>query len=278
MKKEKNKENKFNHEFKKVLGQNFISDKNLLLSLASDAGVTKEDVVIEIGAGAGTLTEVLAEKAKYVLSFEVDESLRERLEELNSNYGNLKIVFKDILKVTSEELVSLLKESFNYVGKVKVVANIPYYISSPIILKFLEEELTDSLLIMVQKEVAERVVSKPKTPSYGALSVLVQTLADVRLTRVVKRHNFYPVPNVDSALLKIVKKNLVLSKEETKKVSLVIQKCFLNRRKTLVNNLIMGLGLNRTDAEDVVTKLGFSLAVRPEELTGEDYITLSKLL
>lgn len=266
------------HEFKKSLGQNFIADPNLLLSIARDAGVNNGSVVVEVGAGAGTLTSVLAKQAKAVLSFEVDNSLKERLGIIEKENSNLKFVFKDILNVTEEEIELYLKENFNETGTYQVVANIPYYITSPIIIKFLLAKKVTSIMVMVQKEVAERITSKPKTKEYGAISVLVQALSTAKLVRVVKRHNFYPAPKVDSALLKIDKKETGFSEEEIKKLSLFIQKCFLARRKTLVNNLMMGYNLSRQNAEKVLENAGIKPTVRPEELTPEDYINLVKYI
>ena len=274
MEKNNTRNNKFGHEFKKSLGQNFIDDKNLLVSIAQDAGVTNEDIVVEVGAGAGTLTNVLASRARGVISFEVDESLTETLKAIEEEHTNLKIIFKDILKVTEEEIEKLIAYNFGDFQEYKVVANIPYYITSPIILKFLGVKKVSSIMVMVQKEVAERITSKPKSKDYGAISVLVQSFSCPKLSRIVKKHNFYPVPKVDSALLKIDKKEIELTDAQKEAYANFIQKAFLARRKTLVNNLMMGYMLPRQKAEELVSGAGFSLSVRPEELSPADFIKL----
>lgn len=265
------------HEFKKSLGQNFISDKNLLLSIARDAKVSKEDVVIEVGAGAGTLTEVLAKEAKQLISFEVDESLKPILIEKEDNNSNLKVVFQDILKVDISDIHNLIKECTGEAARYKLVANIPYYITTPIILKFIEDEMVDSLTIMVQKEVAERIASTPKKGDYGSISAAIGVVGKASVARIVKKQNFYPMPKVDSAILQI---DLYSDrdKEEAKELFALIRSAFKNKRKKLSSNLATDIGVNREDIESVLTAMGFSPLARAEELSPNDYKTLNKKL
>ena len=209
--------------FKKKYGQNFLTDKNLLNAIVRDAGIKKDDFVVEIGAGAGALTEVLSQNAREVLAFEIDEELRGTL--LSLQLKNVNFRFEDFMKVDLSEL----NEPF------KVVANLPYYITTPIIFKLLEE--TDKLLsltIMVQKEVAERMVAKP-SGDYGLLSVMLAFYGEAKITRIVKRNMFQPEPNVDSAVVTLeIQKKFDVDK---KKFYNFVKTAFSMRRKTLLNNL-----------------------------------------
>ena len=172
------------HEFKKSLGQNFIRDINLLKSIVCDAGVSTEDFVLEIGAGAGTLTKELALSARAVVSMEVDSSLEENLRNLEKEQENLRIWFSDGLKTDNNSILEKFKTEFGVVpSSIKVVANIPYYITTPLIFKFLKFEQVSSLTLMIQKEVAERIVSKSSTGEYGSLSVMVNYFGEPKITR-----------------------------------------------------------------------------------------------
>ena len=216
-------------ETKKKFGQNFISDKNLLSAICDDADVCSEDEVLEIGAGLGTLTHEIAKTAKKVVSFEIDKDLEPIL--LKNKPDNVEFIFKDIVKTSLEEIES------KFSGEYKIIANLPYYITSPIIFKFLgKSKRLKSLNIMVQKEVAERMVAKSSEKDYGVLSVSVNVCGDPKITRIVKRNMFSPAPNVDSAVVRIDiknKHNIDLDDffDFTKKI-------FSMRRKTLYNNLM----------------------------------------
>ena len=215
--------------FKKKFGQNFISDKNLLNAIASDAEICNKDEILEIGAGAGSLTQVLSERAKKVVSFEIDTDLTEGL--LALNLKNVEFVFGDFMHYNLSEIEQKFEKNY------KVVANLPYYITTPIIFRFLEEATKlDSLTIMVQKEVAERVCAKVGGKDYGILTVMTSFYGEPKITRIIKRQMFFPVPNVDSALLniKITEKYQNVDKKTFLKF---IKTCFSMRRKTLLNNL-----------------------------------------
>lgn len=219
-----------NFVFKKKFGQNFISDKNLLSAIASDAKIEKNDNVLEIGAGAGSLTQELSSRAKKVLAFEIDKDLQEPL--LNLHLSNVEFVFEDFMKMTASEI----EEKFCG-EKFKVVANLPYYITTPIIFKLLEEcKNLQSLTIMVQKEVAERVCSEPGGKDYGVLSVMVAFYGKSNITRIIGRQMFFPQPKVDSALLHIEIEDAHPNIQKEKFFKFV-KTCFSMRRKTLLNNL-----------------------------------------
>ncbi len=248
--------------FKKKFGQNFISDKNLLRSIVSDAKVEKTDEVLEIGAGAGSLTAVLSERAKKVVSFEIDKELMQTLQDLNLK--NVHFIFDDFMNMALGEI----EKEFSL--KYKVVANLPYYITTPIIFKLLEEsKKCESLTIMVQKEVAERICAKPGCKDYGILSCLVSLYGDASVTRVIKRQMFFPVPNVDSALVHIVLKEKFpeLNKREFSKF---IKTCFSMRRKTLLNNL------SKIKSKEELKKLldEETLNKRAENLSLQEFIEL----
>jgi len=218
-----------NFNFKKKFGQNFISDKNLLNAIASDAEIDKNDNVLEIGAGAGSLTQVLCERAKKVVSFEIDRDLIETLQSLR--LPNVEFVFGDFMNADLKEVESKFDEKY------KVVANLPYYITTPIIFKLLDNSTKlESLTIMVQKEVAERACAKFGGKDYGILSVMLQFYGDVKIARVINRQMFYPAPNVDSALLQIKLRNK-FPEVAKQKFSKFVKACFAMRRKTLLNNL-----------------------------------------
>ena len=218
------------HNFKKKFGQNFISDKNLLSAIVEDANVTKEDDVLEIGAGAGTLTSMISASAKKVVSFEIDNDLKEHL--LSLNLENVEFVFGDIMKFEIDEI----EKNFN--STYKMIANLPYYITTPIIFKFLNNsKKISSLCIMVQKEVAERIVAKKGSKDYGVLSVMIDFYGNARISRIVNRNMFYPKPNVDSAVVVIDIDRDKYKNIDPEKFYRFIQTCFSMRRKTLKNNL-----------------------------------------
>ncbi len=264
---EKMQENKENLKnlinFKKSLGQNFLFDTNLLKAISNDGMVTKSDTVLEIGAGAGTLTSVLAENAKKVISFEIDNSLISILTEVGNRYGNIDFHFQDFMEADVENL---------FQGKARVVANIPYYITTPIVFRLVEHlEKFSSILVLIQKEVAERFASKHGGKDYGITSVILQSIFDVSIPRIVKKECFTPMPKIDSALCLLIPHNKyqISNFEEFKNF---IHLSFAMRRKTLVNNL-----KSKYDKENVVGVLegfGYSGAVRPEQISVENFIKI----
>lgn len=257
--------------FNKQFGQNFITDTNLLSAMVDDSGITANDTVVEIGTGAGTLTRAISEKAKRVISFEIDRNLRPVLDRTLAGLDNVEVVFRDIMKVTDDELREIVG------GDYKVVANLPYYITTPIIMRFLESDYQPTALsIMVQKEVAERLVANPNTSDYGAISAVVDLYANAKITRIVNRNMFYPVPNVDSAVVRLDIDTNKYSCDKAKVKSLIKQ-AFSMRRKTLVNNLLQG-GYGREQIENAIVSIGRDVRVRGEVLGVEDYIKLAEKL
>ncbi len=256
--------------FKKKFGQNFIRDENLLLAIANDADIKGKNV-LEIGAGAGTLTEVLCRQAKRVLSVEVDKSLESILLEKLQNFDNIKLVFSDILKTD----MSVFRDYFQN-EPISVVANLPYYISTPILFWLINSGLEiESVTVMLQRELAERICAKPNTKEYGSISVVMSLWGEVLINRNVSRKLFFPEPDVDSSILSIrVKK----SDFDLHKVACVVKYCFAMRRKTLVNNLMTGAGVTRTEAEGILAKLGLDKNIRAENVDKETYVKLATLL
>ncbi len=257
--------------FKKNLGQNFLTEGSLLRAIVRDAGVTSDDIVVEIGTGAGTLTTALANVCAKVYTFDVDEALKPVLKETLSGLNNVSVNFEDVLKL-SDERISEITEGKPF----KVVANIPYYVTTPLIMRFLESTLpVESLTLMVQKEVAERLVAEPDTEQYGAITLAVELRGNASVTRIVDRRLFHPVPKVDSAVVRIdIDKNKVAVKDFELLVKL-IKAGFGMRRKTLANNVEVSLGIPKEDFKKLLSDSGYSPSVRGEALALKDYVILS---
>ena len=256
--------------FNKRFGQNFISDTNLLDAIAYDAGINSEDTVVEIGTGGGTLTLALAKKAKKVVSFEIDKNLQPVLADTLAGAENIEVVFRDFMKVSEEEIREFAG------GDYKVVANLPYYITTPVIMRLAEKNMSSSITVMVQKEVAERLAAKVGSKDYGAITAQLNLTSSVEITRNVNRNMFFPPPNVDSAVVKITfdkeKQSLDFSR-----VRRLIKVAFAMRRKTLINNLVSA-GINKEKGLSAISKLGFSPDIRGEKLSSEDFVNLEKEL
>lgn len=258
--------------FKKRFGQNFITDKNLLKSIVLNAGVGESDTVVEIGCGAGTLTRAIAEKAKRVIAFEVDKTLKPVLEKTLAGVDNAEVVFKDFLKVN---LPGLEKET----GEYKVVANLPYYVTTPLIMKLLEDSKTcKSLTVMVQEEVAQRLCAEANTPEYGAITAVIAQRAAAKIVKKVPRTMFVPRPNVDSAVVMLTIEDGRIKVKDTALYKKTVHAAFAARRKTLVNNLVNAFALSRTQAEEILTGLGIDIKARGETLSPNDFARLSDKL
>lgn len=259
---------KYSFVFKKSLGQNFLTDSQLLDAIARDAGVEKTDTVVEIGAGAGTLTRALAARAARVVAFDIDEALVPVLRESLAGVENAEVVFRDVLKCSDEELLGIIG------GKFKVVANIPYYITTPLVMRFAESSLpVDSVTVTVQKEVAERLVAAAGTPEYGAISATIALRGNARITREISRKMFRPVPNVDSAVVRIDFLRDKFGDTDVSAVSELVRQCFRMRRKTLLNNLVSA-GYGKEKARLAIERAGFPVDVRGERLSAKDYVRL----
>lgn len=269
---------KYNFSFQKKFGQNFLIDSNVLSGIVEGAGVTKEDVVLEIGPGIGTMTQYLAEAAKKVIAIEIDDKLIPILEDTLQEYDNVKVIHQDVLKVD----LNALAEEENGGAPFKVVANLPYYITTPIIMGLFEKHVpVESITVMVQKEVADRMQVGPGTKDYGALSLAVQYYADPEVILEVSPNCFMPRPNVGSAVicLKSHEHPPVQVNNENHMFAL-IRAAFNQRRKTLANGLknATDLSYSREEVEAALTQMELPLTVRGEALTLEQFAMLSNLL
>lgn len=263
---------KHNFSFSKKYGQNFIFDTNLLKSIVSDAGIDSDDCVLEIGTGAGTLTKEIASVAKKVITYEIDTNLKDILDESLSGYDNIELRFGDIMNVPTAELEKSIGTKY------KMVANLPYYITTPILFKFLEEAKNiTSLTVMVQKEVGERMCAAADTENYGTLSVAIATRGNCKITRIVKRNMFTPAPNVDSCIVRI---DLCDKYEIVDRATLdkLIRVAFAMRRKTLYNNLVAGFGLEKDKAKEILKKANLDEKVRGEALDPQTFVGLSNIM
>lgn len=300
--------------FNKRFGQNFITDGNLLAAIADDGQIQKTDTVLEIGAGAGTLTATLALRAERVVSYEIDENLRPVLAETLALYKNVRLIFGDVMRFSEnqihEQLFSAeLSDAFSNaviadkalaaasetnhavkqnrktdaaertnatsLQKYKVVANLPYYITTPILFKFLYDPCLTSATVMVQKEVAQRMAAAAATPEYGALSAQLQAMGEVKLMRTVSRKLFKPEPEVDSAVIRLT----VAPKCEAKLLPVlrrVIAAAFAMRRKTLLNNLSAAFSLKKDEATEWLIRAGVKGEVRGETLSVGEFIALAR--
>ena len=269
---------KYNFVFQKKFGQNFLIDTHVLDKIIQSAGITKEDYVLEIGPGIGTMTQYLCENAREVAAVEIDRALIPILKETLSEYSNVEIWNEDILKMDVKKLV----EEKNNGKPVKVVANLPYYITTPIIMGLFENEVPlESITIMVQKEVADRMQVGPGTKDYGALSLAVQYYAKPCIVANVPPNCFIPRPKVGSAVIRLTRyENPPVKTKDHKFMFEIIRASFNQRRKTLVNGLnnAGNLNLSKEDVLEAVKKMGKSETIRGEALTLEEFAELSDIL
>lgn len=264
-------QNKYGFRFTKSLGQNFLIDGNIVRNIADCAEISENDNIIEVGPGIGTLTEELALRAKKVLAIEIDESLKDLLKE-SLPYENVKVIFSDVLKV---DLKQLVKENFND-EPFKLVANLPYYITTPIISKFIEADLNlESITIMMQKEVAKRLAAEPSTKDYGSLSVFVQFYTDVKYMFTVSKSSFMPRPKIDSAVVNLkIKDDLV--KIDQEKFFKIVKACFSKRRKTISNALTSyGFDLDKSQILKALELSNIDPKRRGETLTIDEFVVLT---
>lgn len=267
--------NKYSFAFQKKFGQNFLIDSNVLESIIRGAEITKDDFVLEIGPGIGTMTQYLCEAARQVVAVEIDKMLIPILEDTLSEYDNVEVINQDVLKV---DIKSLAEEKNN--GKpIKVVANLPYYITTPIIMGLFESGVPiDSITIMVQKEVADRMQIGPGSKDYGALSLAVQFYATAKVILNVSATCFMPRPNVDSAVIKLTRhKEPTVNVADEKLMFKIIRASFNQRRKTLVNGLKNSpeLSFSKEQIVKAIEKIGKPETIRGEALTLEEFAELA---
>lgn len=269
---------KYNFNFQKKFGQNFLIDTHVLDKIITAAGITKEDFVLEIGPGIGTMTECLLESAREVAAVEIDHKLISILEETLSDYDNITIINNDILKVDINKLV----QEKNDGRPIKVVANLPYYITTPIIMGLLESQVPiENITVMVQKEVADRIQAGPGTKDYGALSLAVQYYAKPYIAANVPPNCFMPRPKVGSAVIRLTKhEHRAVEVTDEKLMFQVIRASFNQRRKTLVNGLKNSpeIPLSKETIIEAVKELGVSENIRGETLTLEQFARLSNII
>ena len=269
---------KYNFNFQKKFGQNFLIDAHVLQKIIAGAGVTKEDMVVEIGPGIGTMTQYLAEAAGTVVAVEIDKNLLPILEETLADYDNVTVINEDILKLDIQKLV----DERNGGKPIKVVANLPYYITTPIIMGLFESHVPlENMTVMVQKEVAARMRSGPGTKDYGALSLAVQYYADPYVVANVPCNCFMPRPNVDSAVIRLTKheKPPVYVEDETLMFKM-IRAAFNQRRKTLVNalNNSAEIHADKELIQTVLIQAGLLPTVRGEALTLDQFADIANRL
>lgn len=258
--------------FKKRLGQNFLTDENLLDSIAEAAGIGKSDTVVEIGCGAGTLTRALSKLAGRVYAYEIDRDLRPVLAETLAGCENTEVIFRDFSK---ENLGELYRE----IGEYTVVANLPYYVTTPIVTRLLEEGVgVRGVCVMVQQEVAERFAAKEDTPEYGAITAAIALRGTAKIVKKVGRNMFYPAPNVDSAVVKIDFTENALPVKDKDMYRKTVRCAFLNRRKTLENNLMKSFSFSRETAAEILNRAGVEEKARGETLSPKRLAALSDIL
>ncbi|MDN3956914.1 16S rRNA (adenine(1518)-N(6)/adenine(1519)-N(6))-dimethyltransferase RsmA [Sporolactobacillus laevolacticus] len=269
------------HQFtlKKSLGQNFLIDENILNNIASAADIDEESYVLEIGPGAGALTQVLASRGKKVIAVEIDQRLEPVLKDTLQDFDNVSVHFGDVLKL---DLHQIIDQECPPGVPVKVVANLPYYVTTPILMKLLTDGLPiKTIVVMIQKEVAGRLQAKPGEKSYGSLSIAVQYLAEPKIVMTVPKTVFVPQPNVDSAVIRLdIRPEKKVKVDDETFFYKLVRASFAQRRKTLMNNLINNL-YDKTQKElllEVLEQTGIDPGRRGETLTIEEFARLSDVL
>ncbi len=269
--------NKYNIKANKNLGQNFLINEEVVNKIVDCSNITKQDLVIEIGPGLGTLTSLLLEKAGKVICIELDTNMIKILEDRFSLYSNFEILNQDVLKVDIEKLIKEEKEKGN-ITKVKIVANLPYYITTPIIMKLLEEELDlESITVMIQKEVADRLIAVPGEKNTGAITYTVYYYAESQAIMEVPKESFIPEPEVTSKVIKLnIRKAPPVNPKNKEKMFKVIKCAFMQRRKTLLNSLTNNkIFANKEQGIKILNNSEIKENIRAEELSLEDFAKIS---
>lgn len=262
----------YGFSFKKSYGQNFLTDSSVLFKIAEEAG---KEGVLEIGPGFGTLTAALAQKAEKVVSVEIDQTLDRVLKDTLAGFDNIKIKFEDIMKTDIEKLIS---EEFPN-KKVSVAANLPYYVTTPILMKLLEGEYPfEKIIVMVQKEVAERIVAKPGGKDYGAITLAVEYYSEPEIIAYVPAESFVPSPKVDSAVVSMRIRSKPPVDVDKKMFFRVVKASFAQRRKTLANSLANGGICSKEKLNEITEKMGYDGNVRGETLGIEDFAYITNEL
>ncbi|MEH7197702.1 16S rRNA (adenine(1518)-N(6)/adenine(1519)-N(6))-dimethyltransferase RsmA [Priestia megaterium] len=271
---------KYGFTFKKSLGQNFLIDTNILHRIVDHAGITEETGAIEIGPGIGALTEQLAKRAKKVLAFEIDQRLLPILADTLSPYPNAKVIHQDVLKA---DLKGTLEQEFENIEDLMVVANLPYYVTTPILMKLLEEQIpVRGIVVMLQKEVADRIAAKPGTKEYGSLSIAIQYYTEAETVMIVPKTVFNPQPNVDSAVIRLLRRpKPAVEVHDEAFFFQVVRASFGQRRKTILNNLVNNLPngkQKKADIEQALSTAEIDPKRRGETLSIQEFGKLSDQL
>ena len=269
---------KYNISANKKLGQNFLINDDVILEIINSANVEKNDLIIEIGPGLGTLTSKLLEKAGKVVAIELDEKMITILNDRFKLYNNFTLINEDILKV---DLNKLIKDNLDHLINVKVVANLPYYITTPIIMKLLEEKLNiDTITVMVQKEVADRITANPGDKLSGSITYSVDYYAKAEKVTFVDKHSFIPSPEVDSEVIKLqIRKEPKVNVIDEELFFKIIKASFMQRRKTLLNGLTnSGIVKDKEKLKNIFEELNLDDSIRGEKLTIEQFAELSNLI
>ncbi|KML25453.1 16S rRNA (adenine(1518)-N(6)/adenine(1519)-N(6))-dimethyltransferase RsmA [Priestia aryabhattai] len=271
---------KYGFTFKKSLGQNFLIDTNILHRIVDHAEITEETGAIEIGPGIGALTEQLAKRAKKVLAFEIDQRLLPILADTLSPYPNAKVIHQDVLKA---DLKETLEQEFENIEDLMVVANLPYYVTTPILMKLLEEQIpVRGIVVMLQKEVADRIAAKPGTKEYGSLSIAIQYYTEAETVMIVPKTVFNPQPNVDSAVIRLLRRpKPAVEVQDEAFFFQVVRASFGQRRKTILNNLVNNLPngkQKKADIEQALATAEIDPKRRGETLSIQEFGSLSDQL
>ena len=272
--------NKYNIKANKSLGQNFLISQNVVDTIVDSSDIQNEDMVIEIGPGLGTLTQSLLEKAGKVVCIELDPKMVTILQDRFKLYENFELINQDVLKVDLKELIEKEKQKGN-INNVKIVANLPYYITTPIIMKLLEEELDlDTITVMIQKEVADRLVAIPGDKNTGAITYSVYYYSEAKAILEVPNNSFIPEPEVTSEVIQLkIRKNPPVVVEDKNKMFNVIKNAFMQRRKTLINSLTnTKVFSSKEEAVEILEKIGLNVNVRAEKLTLQNFADITSFL
>ena len=271
---------KYNIKANKNLGQNFLINEEVVKNIVGCSNIEKEDLVIEIGPGLGTLTKYLLEKAGKAICIELDTKMLQILEDRFSLYNNFELINNDVLKVDLKNIIEKEKAE-GKIKNVKIVANLPYYITTPIIMKLLEEELElESITVMIQKEVADRLIAVPGQKNTGAITYSVYYYASSEAIMEVPNSSFIPEPEVTSKVIKLnIRKESIVTPKDKEKMFKIIKYAFMQKRKTLLNSLTNnGVFENKQKGTEILNSLGIKENVRPEELTLEQFEKISDIL
>ena len=271
---------KYNIKANKSLGQNFLIDDNVVEGIVDAGNISNEDLVIEIGPGLGTLTKPLLERAGKVISIELDKRMVKILEDRFSLYNNFELIQKDVLKVDLKELIERNKKE-GHLKNAKIVANLPYYITTPIIMKLLEEELDlDSITVMIQKEVADRLIAIPGDKETGAITYSIYYYSEAEAILEVPNDSFIPEPEVTSKVIKLnIRKNPPRDVRNKEVMFRIIKCAFMKRRKTLLNALTNAkVFINKEEGIRILNKLNLDENVRAEKLKIEDFANITNII